>query len=238
MLARALRLAWAFASFCVVEGIVWGAAASPIVYSWITLLAFVQEPWLRLTSISLMLFPSYVFFALALMLFSALAMRLVRWRSPANTSMRIRDVDWPLLTWARYLAATHLVRIVAGALFRATPIWTFYMRLNGARMGRRVYVNSLAVTDHNLLEFGEGTVIGADVHLSGHTVEHGLVLTGQVRTGRNVTLGTGSIIGIDVDIGDDAQVGALSLVPKHSRLAAGGVYYGIPVHLVTGAEPE
>jgi carbonic anhydrase/acetyltransferase-like protein (isoleucine patch superfamily) len=35
-----------------------------------------------------------------------------------------------------------------------------------------------------------------------------------------VTIGLGSMIDIDVDIGDTAQVGALSLVPKHSRLDA------------------
>ncbi|MEW5918786.1 MAG: hypothetical protein AB1762_20460, partial [Gemmatimonadota bacterium] len=217
-----------------VEGIVWGLAAFPIVFVWFTVLTTVSAPrWLRLTSISLMVLPSYILFALALMLWSALALRLVRWRTPPNASMPIRDLAWDLLTWARYLAATHLVRVVAGTLFRATPVWSFYIRLNGGRVSRRVYVNSLAVIDHNLLEFGEGTVIGADVHLSGHTVEHGVVLTGHVRLGRNVTLGTGAIVAIDVEIGDDAQVGALSFVPKHSRLATGGIYYGIPVHRVS-----
>lgn len=144
--------------------------------------------------------------------------------------MSIRDLDWPLLGWVRYVASTHVVRLVAGVLFRGTPLWTFYLRLNGARTGRRVYVNSLSVMDHNLLEFGEGTVVGADVHLSGHTVEGGVVHTGRVRIGRDVTLGTGSVIGIAVEIGDNAQVGALSLVPKHAKLVANTVYFGIPVH--------
>jgi carbonic anhydrase/acetyltransferase-like protein (isoleucine patch superfamily) len=37
------------------------------------------------------------------------------------------------------------------------------------------------------------------------------------------------VIDIDVEIGDHSQVGALSLVPKHSRLDGGAVYVGIPV---------
>lgn len=71
-------------------------------------------------------------------------------------------------------------------------------------------------------------MIGDGVHLSGHTVEHGVLKTARVRLGRNVTVGVGSIIDIGVDIGDGCQVGALTLVPKHSRLEAGVVYAWIP----------
>jgi acetyltransferase-like isoleucine patch superfamily enzyme len=233
MVARALRLAWAILTFLLVESAVWTLAAFPVILLWIvTLHGAGAIIWKRATLLALIVLPSYMLFALGLMLFSAAALRLTRWRTPANAVMRIRDLDWELLTWARYLAATHFVRLIAGPIFRATPVWTFFLRLNGAQVGRRVYVNSLAVVDHNLLEFGEGTVIGADVHLSGHTVEHGAVITGHVRTGRDVTLGTGSIIGIDVAIGPGTQVGALSLVPKHSRLAEHSVYYGIPVQRI------
>ena len=143
--------------------------------------------------------------------------------------MKIVDLDWPLLQWARYLACTHVVRLCAGALFRGTPVWTVYHRLNGARMGHGVYVNSLAVVDDNLLEFGDHVVIGHAVHLSGHTVEHGVVKTGAVRLGRDVMIGVGSVIGIGVEIGAGTQVGALSVVPKHRRLEGGAVFAGAPV---------
>jgi acetyltransferase-like isoleucine patch superfamily enzyme len=130
------------------------------------------------------------------------------------------------------MVATHIVRVFAGTLFRGSPIWTAYLRLAGAKLGRRVYVNSLAVTDYNLLEFGDDVVIGGGVHLSGHTVEGGLVKTATVRLGNNVTIGLGSVIEIGVDVGDGCQIGALSFVPKHTRLEAGAVYAGIPVERI------
>jgi hypothetical protein len=108
----------------------------------------------RAVAISIVAVPSYVLFALLLMYVSAVTVRVLNWRTPPNAEMRIADVDWPLLQWARSLAATHIVRVFAGLLFRGSPIWTAYLRLAGARLGRRVYVNSLAVTDYNLLEFG------------------------------------------------------------------------------------
>lgn len=233
MVARAFRIAWTALTWIAVEIVVAGLAAFPIAVLWRWELDLTAtRPWLRLTILSLSLLPSYVIFTLGFMLWSALSLRSLGWRTRANAAMRIRDLEWDLLHWARYVAASHLVRVVAGTLFRATPVWTVFLRLNGAKVGRRVYVNSLSIMDHNLLELGEGTVIGADVHLSGHTVEEGTVYTGRVRIGRNVTLGTGSVIGISVDVGDNAQIGALALVPKHSTLAGGAVYVGIPVQKV------
>ena len=78
-------------------------------------------------------------------------------------------------------ATSLLAPTFAGSLFHATPLWILYLRLNGARVGRGVYVNSLALVDHNLLEFGDSTVIGSGVFLSGHTVESGVVKTAPVQ---------------------------------------------------------
>jgi len=176
--------------------------------------------------------PAYLAFAICFMVLSALAMRALGWRTPAAAEMRIADMAWPLLDWARYVVSTHLVRLLAGALLRATPLWTMYLRLNGARVGRRVFVNSLRVTDHNLLELGDGVVIGSGVQLSGHTVERGVVKTGAVRLGRNVTIGVSSVVSIDVEIGAETQVGALTFIPKHQRLAPAATYAGIPAQRI------
>jgi acetyltransferase-like isoleucine patch superfamily enzyme len=107
-----------------------------------------------------------------------------------------------------------------------------YMRLNGARLGHRVFVNSLGVMDHNLLEFGNDVVIGSDVHLSGHTVERGIVKTAKVRLGDRVTVGASSIVEIGVEAGTGCQIGALSFVPKFLTLEAEQTYAGIPVRRV------
>lgn len=144
--------------------------------------------------------------------------------------MRISDLSWPVLRWARYAMTTHIVRVFVGTLLRATPLWTLYLRLNGAHLGRNVFVNSVTLSDHNLITCGDDVVIGAGVYLSGHTVERGLVKTAPVRLGQGVTIGVGSVIGIGVDIGAHTQVGALSVVPKHHTLEPGAVYGGVPVH--------
>jgi acetyltransferase-like isoleucine patch superfamily enzyme len=172
--------------------------------------------------------PSYALFVLILMPLSAIVTRTLGWRTPPRAEMRIADSSWPLLDWARYAAANHVVRVLAGQFLRGTPPWTAYLRLCGARIGRRVYVNSLSVSDYNLLEFGDDVVIGADAHIAGHTVERGMVKTAPVTLGPRVTVGVGSIVDIGVTIGADCEIGALSLVPKHVTLERGGVYVGVP----------
>jgi serine acetyltransferase len=227
--AAAARVVFTTVVILVVETAVCGASAAVPALLVYAAARGIADPWLRVATIAVAAAPAYVLFALCLMTVSAASTRLTGARTPAGAEMRIADMEWRLLQWARYMAASHVVRMFAGPLFRGTPMWTAYLRLNGARIGRRVYVNSLYVSDHNLLTFGNDVVIGGDVHLSGHTVEGGIVKTGMVTLGDSVTIGLCSVVEIDVNVGPRAQIGALSFVPKHERLEGGQVYVGIPV---------
>lgn len=228
-LAKFSRMAWTAATLLLVQGIVCGLSLLPVV----AILYFIlkvsgENRLLQLVFVSLALMPAYVLFALCLMMVSPLALRLLGWRTPPDAVIRVADMDWLLLRWVRYGASIHLVRLVAGTLFRGTPLWTMHLRLAGARLGHRVYVNSLAVSDYNLLECGDDVVIGGSAHVAGHTVEHGIVKTAHVRLGDRVTIGIGSVIEIGVEIGPDAQIGAMSFVPKYAKLPGGATYVGVP----------
>ena len=225
----ALRIAWTVASLVAVQTLVCGVSAAPVVLIWYGLVSVTASaPIARLLLFSVAIAPSYVLFALCVMIVSPLTLRLLRWQTPPDAEMRIADMDWALLRWVRFGASIHLVRVIAGTLFRGTPLWTSHLRLSGARLGKRVYVNSLSISDYNLIECGDDVVIGGAVHLSGHTVEAGVVKTARVRLGHNVTIGLGSVIEIGVEIGSDSQVGALSFVPKFTKLKGGVVYAGTP----------
>jgi hypothetical protein len=210
-----------------------GLAVLPAVAFWSWHLHATRVPaWARVGFLAMAFVPAYLLFAFGLMVYSAAATRLLGWRTRAGLATRVADYEWPLLDWGRYLITTHVVRLFAGAVFRSTPVWGLYLRLNGARVGRGAWVNSLALMDHNLLEIGDGAVIGSDAHVAGHIVEGGVLKTAPVRLGRGVTIGIGSVVEIGADVGDGAQVGALSVVPKHARLAPGGVFAGAPVRRI------
>jgi len=168
---------------------------------------------------------------------SAFSTKICGWRTAPNGMWKLRDLEWPLLNWSRYMISTHVVRVLVGTFFRASFMWTLYMRWNGAKIGRGVHINSLSISDHNMLEFGDGVVLGENVHLSGHTVEGGMVKTGTVKLGNYVTVGLGSMVGINVEAGEKCQIGAMSAVLKGTRLDANSVYVGVPVRKIERNTP-
>lgn len=223
------RFVWTLASSFVVESLVFGVAALPAVvfFQWHTTWP-IDSSVVRTLVLAMALVPSYAIFAVLLMALSAGSMRVLGWRPVAPAEMAIAELGWPLCNWARYQISAHVVAFFAGGLLRATPIWSAYMRWNGARFGRRVWVNSLGVADHCLLEFGDDVVIGSGVHLSGHTVERGVVRTARVRIGAGSTIGVNAHVEIGADIGPGCQIGSLSMVPKYSTLPGPGTYVGVP----------
>lgn len=225
---RLARFLWAAVSVVVVETVITGLALAPALLFIHWQSTWPLSPWVRLMVASLGFAPVYLLCACSLMVYSALITKALGWRTPASLEVPLRDYSWPVLHWGRYLMTIHVVRVFAGPAFRSTTIWNWYMRLNGARIGRDVWVNSLALMDHNLLDFGDGVVIGSDAHVSGHVVERGVLKTAPVRLGRNTLVGIGSVIGIGVQSGEEVQVGALSVVPKFTRLETAGVYVGVP----------
>lgn len=226
---KTVRIVATVTTIVLEQTIVCGIAMVPAVLVWRAgMVAVPPDSWLQVVVASALLTPAYILFALCLMPVSAAATRLVGARTPPDAELRIADMSWALMQWVQHMASAHIVRLASGTIFRGSPLWTAYLRMNGARIGKRVFINTLSIADHNLLEFGNDVVIGADVHISGHTVEGGVVKTARVRVGSNVTIGLGSVIDIDVTIGDGCQVGALTLVPKHARLEPNQVYVGIP----------
>src|SRR3990172_8590662 len=164
-LKASCRVLWAVFSCFVVVSLIFGFSVLPAAMFWDWHFDWkLPWPWLRVILLSMAFVPAYVLFAIALMVLSAIATRVTGWRAPEDVEMPIDEPDWPLLNWVRYATSIHIVRIFAGVAFRSTPVWTLYMRLNGARLGHRVFINSLSVTDHNLLEFGNDVVIGGSVH--------------------------------------------------------------------------
>lgn len=233
------RLTWSIATLFVVESLVFGLSILPAVLFWQWHYRWeFGSAWLRVTVLAMAAIPAYVVFAVALMVLSALSMRLMGWRPPRRAEMRVNDFEWPMLDWIRYTISLHLVRVLAGTFLRTTPIWTLYMRLNGAKLGRRVWVNSLDVTDHCLLEFGDDVVIGGGAHLSGHTVERGLFKTAPVRLARGVTVGVGANVEIGVEAGPECQIGALSAVPKFRKLDGHSSYAGIPARKIISRDAD
>jgi non-ribosomal peptide synthetase-like protein len=134
--------------------------------------------------------------------------------------------------WASYNALTLVFRFTFVNWIRVTPLLPLYHRLMGARIGRRVQINTAVVADQNLIEIGDDTVIGGDVTLVCHSAERGRLVTAPVRIGSGVTIGLMAVVFPGCTIGDGALVSAGSVLSKGTRVGPGEVWAGVPARRV------
>ena len=54
-------------------------------------------------------------------------------KSILPVELRVQSFEWPILEWIRYTISLYRLPVPAGTLLRTAPIWTFSMRLTGAK---------------------------------------------------------------------------------------------------------
>jgi non-ribosomal peptide synthetase-like protein len=172
----------------------------------------------------------YFAFGLALLLLLPVA----RWVTFARGTPvgRFPYLSFAAWRWASYNALTLVFRFTFVNWIRLTPLLPLYHRLMGARIGRRVQINTAVVADQNLVEIGDDTVIGGDVTLVCHSAERGRLVTAPVRIGRGVTVGLMAVVLPGCVIGDGATISAGSVLSKGTRVGPGEVWAGVPARRV------
>jgi non-ribosomal peptide synthetase-like protein len=216
-----------FAEVAAVLGVaLWPAVA---LYSW----AAARLPaggLLRPLGLGVALSAGYLVFGLSLVLVLPLA----RWLTLSRGTPvgRFRYLSLGAFRWASYNALTLVLRFSFVNWLRLTPLLPLYHRLMGARIGRRVHINTAVVADQNLLEIGDDTVIGGDVTLVCHSAERGHLLAAPVRIGRGVTVGLMAVILPGCTIGDGAVIAAGAVLSKGAQVGPGELWAGVPARRV------
>lgn len=107
------------------------------------------------------------------------------------------------------------------ALMRLIPgLYSAWLRLWGSRVGADVYWTArVEVLDRNLLEIGDGVVVGHKVFMSGHIIKR--TRKGVLLWVRGITVGNGAFLGAECSLGPGARVGEGAVVPHRGMLAHG-----------------
>lgn len=128
------------------------------------------------------------------------------------------------LAYFRFWLVKSLVRSNPLLLFAGTPIFNFYLRALGAKIGRGVVILSPQVpacTD--LLTIGDNTVVRKDAFFPCHHAHAGLIQTGSVTLGKDAYVGEMTVLDIGSSLGDGAQLASAAFlmkgeeVPPHTR---------------------
>jgi non-ribosomal peptide synthetase-like protein len=112
---------------------------------------------------------------------------------------------------------------------RGTPWLPLLLRLLGVKTGKRVWMNTTDVTEFDMVTICDDAALNEDCGPQTHLFEDRVMKVGSVKIGARSSIGAGTIILYDSEIGDDNKIEALSLVMKGERLAPGTNWTGSPV---------
>jgi non-ribosomal peptide synthetase-like protein len=200
-----------------------------LAYSYVALLAIqVGYAWVEAGShavaiyLRLVLASSAAFFAVSAVPIAAKWLLIGRWKS--------QEIRLWSLSYVRFWIVKTLIRSSpATRLFIGTPLYSLYLRLLGAKIGRGVVILSRRVpicTD--LLTIGASTVIRKEAIFNGYRAHSGRIETGPVTLGRDVFVGEWSVLDINTSMGDGTQLGHASALHSGQGVPAGEWWHGCP----------
>jgi non-ribosomal peptide synthetase-like protein len=116
-------------------------------------------------------------------------------------------------------------------MMTGTPFVGPLLGLFGAKIGRRVYLDTTFTTEFDLVRVGDDSCIGQACSLQTHLFEDRVMKMSTVDVGDRCAVGPRSVILYDASVGDDAKLDGLSLVMKGESIPAGTSWRGIPARL-------
>ena len=144
---------------------------------------------------------------------------------------RWKQTQFPVwsLRYFRFWLVRTLIRTNPLVRFAGTPLYPFYLRLLGAKIGKGAAILSPTVpvcTD--LLTIGAGTVVRKASSFTGYRAYAGMIQTGPVTIGSGALVGEATVLDIGSSIGDAAQLGHTSALHAGQSVPAGAHWHGSP----------
>ncbi|MBB6484711.1 Pls/PosA family non-ribosomal peptide synthetase [Rhizobium lusitanum] len=133
------------------------------------------------------------------------------------------------LRYYRFWVVQTLIRTAPVVLFRGSPLYSLYLRMLGARLGRNTTIECRTIpvcTD--LISVGENSILRKESTLLGYHAQAGYIHTGSIAIGRDAFVGLGCVIDIDTSIGDRAQLGHASSLRRGQHIPDDDHWHGSP----------
>jgi non-ribosomal peptide synthetase-like protein len=116
--------------------------------------------------------------------------------------------------------------------FAGTPFKNLISRLEGVRMGKKVFDDGVRWTEYSLIEIGDYTNLNAHSVIWPHSLEEGVFKSDSIKIGACCTLGSGSLTHYGVIMGDHVVLEADSYLMKGEILDPHTTWRGNPAKAV------
>ena len=137
-------------------------------------------------------------------------------------------------SWQTVTLAFHVAGFGTDFL-QGTPMMAWVLRMLGVRVGKGTCIMGGLRVEGDLLEVGDGAVVGEDSVLQGHTIERRDISFNKTCIGRHATMGARSSLLPGVVLEERVVVAEQSLVMKGETVAKGSFSRGVPAASVSRA---
>ncbi|GAA4088577.1 Pls/PosA family non-ribosomal peptide synthetase [Mucilaginibacter panaciglaebae] len=185
----------------------------------------VDEPLWKI----IVLFPFYYLFFMGIPAF--LVPLVLKWVFVG----RYKAQQKPMWSWAVWkseaITSTYEALAIPFLLeqLQGTPWLPSILRLMGVKIGKRVWMNTTDITEFDMVTIQDDAALNQDCGPQTHLFEDRVMKVGPVKIGARSSIGSGTIILYDSELGDDTRIESLSLVMKGERLSPGTDWIGSPV---------
>lgn len=132
------------------------------------------------------------------------------------------------LRYVRFWIARSAIRMNPLNLTQGTPLYRWYLRLLGARVGRRTTIFATPPICTDLTTIGDDTIIRESAVMTGYTAQSGYLYLGGVTIGSRAYVGEATVLDINSSVGNDAQLGTSSALYENQSVPDGKIYQGSP----------
>ena len=138
---------------------------------------------------------------------------------------------WSTFVWRNELVNAlheHLADMFLVEMLTGTPFVCWYFRLLGAKIGRRVYMETTDLTEFDLVRVGSEATLNADCTIQTHLFEDRVMKMSTIDIASRCTVGSGALVLYDTKMEEGACLADLSLLMKGETLPAWTRWEGIP----------
>jgi non-ribosomal peptide synthetase-like protein len=121
-------------------------------------------------------------------------------------------------------------------IFAGTPFKNFVTRLEGVRIGRKVFDDGCYFDEHSMIEIGDYTNLNDLCVIQPHSLEESVFKSGRVKIGMGCTLGAWSNLHYDVTLGDFVVIDTNSFLMKGEIVDSNSFWSGNPARAARAAE--
>ena len=148
---------------------------------------------------------------------------------------------WSTFVWRTELITALYENVAVPLLIgpmTGTPFAPVLLRLFGARIGRRCYLETTYLTEFDLVSIGDDTVIGANCSLQTHLFEDRVMKMSALHVGSGCSIGPRAIVLYDARLEDGIRFDGLSLAMKGETLSGRCTWRGVPARRVIQSTAE